>query len=563
MRWNQRFLLCLIVSIGLFFGFVSRVYADSIGDTGGTGEGGITGSNVYTFSYIYDASNDAIELKVDTKNPIKGFGNTTSHTFTSPSDKTVLNTKNPRLGNSLDNAVASMNAVGGYNLSVSYVKSALNSLGYYDAGNGIWKYSGGYLTYVSAVKVRPKNHTVTYDANGGTGAPGNQTKTQGTNLTLSSTKPTKTGYTFQNWTASIGGTYNPSGTYIHDQDGGTVTMKANWKDETAPSCSEFSAVPNSWSAGNGTITFKVRDQGSGLASVIIERYSYVTRTWSTFKTLSYNGTTAELSGSYSETSEGVFYYKLTVKDKAGNLTSKTTNAIYLDHSNPVIYGLENTVKDWTNIAPVIQISTTDYLYGTTYNGSGVVSVVINDDAGNIVARGTTTVSYTLQPKYEGIHTWYVTIKDAVGHIRTGTVTTKYDITKPGIDGTETTFVTRDGVTVSGYCQDNIVSQHIDDGARRSVNNPNCTSGLSSVIVYKVKNNQKTAIYSSSTQKSWSNPNTNSSFDVYYDINNTDDVVDYYLVIAKDFAGNMTTKKLTSQRALLMLFHTSIDRSSYE
>ena len=52
MRWNQRFLLCLIVSIGLFFGFVTRVYADSIGDTGGTGEGGITGSNVYTFSYI-------------------------------------------------------------------------------------------------------------------------------------------------------------------------------------------------------------------------------------------------------------------------------------------------------------------------------------------------------------------------------------------------------------------------------------------------------------------------------------------------------------------------------
>lgn len=151
---------------------------DNIGDTGGTGEGGITGSNVYTFSYIYDASNDAIELKVDTKNPIKGFGNTIGHTFTSPSDKTVLNTKNPRLGNSLDNAVASMNAVGGYNLSVSYVKSALNSLGYYDAGNGIWKYSGGYLTYVSAVKVRPKNHTVTYDANGGTGAPGNQTKTQ-------------------------------------------------------------------------------------------------------------------------------------------------------------------------------------------------------------------------------------------------------------------------------------------------------------------------------------------------------------------------------------------------
>lgn len=42
-------------------------------------------------------------------------------------------------------------------------------------------------------------YTIAYNANGGSGAPSSQTKTHGTNLTLSSTKPTRTGYTFKGW----------------------------------------------------------------------------------------------------------------------------------------------------------------------------------------------------------------------------------------------------------------------------------------------------------------------------------------------------------------------------
>ena len=41
-----------------------------------------------------------------------------------------------------------------------------------------------------------------------------------------------------------------------------------------------------------------------------------------------------------------------------------------------------------------------------------------------------------------------------------------------------------------------------------------------------------------------------------------DMVDYYILITEDFAGNRTKKKLTSQRTLLTLFHTSIDRGAY-
>lgn len=52
----------------------------------------------------------------------------------------------------------------------------------------------------------PETYTVTYDANGGSGAPSSQTKTENIDLTLSSTKPTKEGYTFVNWNTKKDGT---------------------------------------------------------------------------------------------------------------------------------------------------------------------------------------------------------------------------------------------------------------------------------------------------------------------------------------------------------------------
>ena len=563
MKWKNKIGVCLCFMLAMIFMFHTTALADDIGDTGGTGQGNITGTNVYTFNYIYDRNTDAIELQVVTKNPISSFGNTNTHTYTSPSDQLVLHTQNPICGNSIDNAIATMNSVGGYNLSVADVKAALNSLGYYDKGNGVWMYNGGFLTYVSAVKIRPQVHTITYNANGGSGAPGNQTKTQGQQLFLSTKKPTRTGYTFKYWAAGIGGNYNPGQEYTHDQNGGTVTMTAYWRDETAPNCSDFYAIPNYWSAGNGTVGFTVRDQGSGLASVVLQRYSAVTNSWSTVRSWTYNGTTSSQSGTYTESLEGVFYYKLTIKDKVGNTTTKTSSYIYLDHSNPIISGAENTVTDWTNVAPVIRVSATDYFSGTSHTGSGLSSLVIRDDTGRIVASGTTSTSYTLASRYEGIHTWSITATDNVGHTSNKTVTTKYDCTKPGIDGTEITFVRPDGVTVSGYCQDNLIDQHIDDESRRSINVPNVTSGIRSVILYRVTGANRVVIYSDSTKVVFNRSNTHNYFDMHYEITADEKRASYYEIIVMDFAGNKTTKKLTSQYSLLSWFHTSIDRSTYE
>lgn len=146
-------------------------------------------------------------------------------------------------------------------------------------------------------------------------------------------------------------------------------MKAIWLDNTPPKINSFTAKPNEWSAGNGTISFSVQDKESGIASIVLERYSLVTRKWSVVKTWNFSGDKSLINRTYTETSEGVYYYRLTVKDATDNTTTGIINWIYLDHSKPVISGLECTVTDWTNIAPVINVDATDYLIGTTFTGS--------------------------------------------------------------------------------------------------------------------------------------------------------------------------------------------------
>ncbi|MDD3139437.1 MAG: hypothetical protein PHX08_10760 [Lachnospiraceae bacterium] len=334
-------------------------------------------------------------------------------------------------------------------------------------------------------------------------------------------------------------------------------------DKTGPSCSSFVAMPNSWSAGNGMVSFTARDPWSGLSSATLQRYSYVTGAWSDVQTWTFGGTTDRVSRSYIETLEGVFYYRLVLSDVLGNTSSTNSATIYLDHSNPVISGVENTVTAWTNVAPTIRVSATDYLSGTSYNGSGLRSFIIKDDSGNVVASGVTSASYTLAATYEGIHTWYITAIDNVGHTESKSVTTKYDCSAPGVDGTEITHIRPDGITVSGYCQDNIINQHIDDEISRSPNRANLSSGIKSIILYRVTGIQKEVVYSDRTKAVFGSPDTHSYFDMYYEITADEKTVSYYEIIVIDFAGNKTTKKLTSQYSLLSWFHTSIDRSTYE
>ena len=79
----------------------------------------------------------------------------------------------------------------------------------------------------------PATYSVKYDANGGSGAPSSQTKTYGVNLTLSSTKPTKTGYTFEGWAltqeeANSGDWYYQAGGTCGKNE--NLTLYATWSE---------------------------------------------------------------------------------------------------------------------------------------------------------------------------------------------------------------------------------------------------------------------------------------------------------------------------------------------
>lgn len=97
--------------------------------------------------------------------------------------------------------------------------------------DGTPAYSG--YTFTGNATMSWSTYTIAYNANGGTGAPSSQTKTHGTNLTLSSTKPTRTGYTFKGWALSKADADN--GTWYY-QAGGTcgknedLTLYAVWSE---------------------------------------------------------------------------------------------------------------------------------------------------------------------------------------------------------------------------------------------------------------------------------------------------------------------------------------------
>jgi len=108
---------------------------------------------------------------------------------------------------------------------------------------------------------KENDYTVSYDANGGTGAPAAQTKKHGTALTLSSTKPTRMGYTFLGWAASKTATsaqYQPGGSYTANA---AVTLYAVWK-ENAPTYATTLTVSSATASQGKEVSLNVSLAGN-------------------------------------------------------------------------------------------------------------------------------------------------------------------------------------------------------------------------------------------------------------------------------------------------------------
>lgn len=75
------------------------------------------------------------------------------------------------------------------------------------------------------------SYTITYNANGGNGAPGNQTRWYGSSINLSDIRPTRDGYTFLGWATSPSGgvAYQPGQSYSGDYN---LNLYAVWQVNT-------------------------------------------------------------------------------------------------------------------------------------------------------------------------------------------------------------------------------------------------------------------------------------------------------------------------------------------
>lgn len=110
--------------------------------------------------------------------------------------------------------------------TVSYLPGDYYTLYWNATLYAVWEYNSS-TTY----------YTITYNANGGSGAPSSQSKSKGVGIYLSSTKPTKSGYTFLGWSTSSTSTtayYQPGDYYNIDAD---LYLYAVWeKSQTSQYC---------------------------------------------------------------------------------------------------------------------------------------------------------------------------------------------------------------------------------------------------------------------------------------------------------------------------------------
>lgn len=185
--------------------------------------------------------------------------------------------------------------------------------------------AGGSYTANSAATLyavwKANTYTVKYNANGGTGAPGNQTKTYGVALTLSSTKPTRTNYNFLGWGTSASATtvsYAAGGSYTANA---AITLYAVWElAYTKPRITNLS-ISRCDSVGgaddNGTYALVSFDWecDKSLSSITVQFESESSE--STTYSISASGTTGNISQVVSDGSlnvENTYYVTVIVTD---------------------------------------------------------------------------------------------------------------------------------------------------------------------------------------------------------------------------------------------------------
>lgn len=177
---------------------------------------------------------------------------------------------------------------------------------------------------------RLDSYTVGYNANGGSGAPSSQTKTHGTALILSSTKPTRTNYKFLGWGTSASATtvaYAAGASYTANS---AATLYAIWElDYVKPIIYNLSAArcnPSGEGADDGTcglVKFEWKTTNT-VSSITI---AWVSTAGAGSKAVPASGTSGsieEIVGESALSTDAEYSVTVTVADSGGSNTANIT-----------------------------------------------------------------------------------------------------------------------------------------------------------------------------------------------------------------------------------------------
>ena len=191
-----------------------------------------------------------------------------------------------------------------------------------------------YSNYTLYAVWKVDTYTIKYDANGGSGAPSNQTKTYGVNLTLSSTKPTRTNYNFLGWgTSSISTTvaYESGAQYSSNS---SITLYAIWElaysdpgitNFTADRCNASGDLIENGQYAKVSFYWRIDEVNSGgLTNIVIQWKRATESSWSSTTAVSggsaMSGNVSKVIGSNTLDTDYDYDIQVVVTDKKGNAT---------------------------------------------------------------------------------------------------------------------------------------------------------------------------------------------------------------------------------------------------
>jgi len=149
----------------------------------------------------------------------------------------------------------------------------------YSAGE-VYKEDRNITLYAKWTSKSTATYTVSYIGNGGSGAPASQIKESGSYLYISTTVPTRNGYTFKCWNSEVDGSgtnYNPGGIYSANRD---IVLYAQWT--IIPSSVTYTITYNA-NGGSGAPSsqIKIKDIPIYLSDVIPTKKNYTFAGWNT------------------------------------------------------------------------------------------------------------------------------------------------------------------------------------------------------------------------------------------------------------------------------------------